>query len=223
MLLHAAPQRTYIRLQLCTAVSVATSYGGRLEYAECWAACLKSGSRIFPTGLTDEPCQCLIATPILSCSLLALSMQSVCSPGLPCSHYIFIQQQPSLLSFQLPPQGAPVIQVINNNNNNAEAGWIELDYSVAEFGLDWLKAAHTPPVVILRASFSQCNVAPRSLKLIRPWGHCQHVTPSLPERPCSKALFEFTFLAWHIMRQENDRENILLLYSANRDVFSLVF
>lgn len=35
MLLQAAPQRTYIRLQLCTAISVATSYGGSLEYAGC--------------------------------------------------------------------------------------------------------------------------------------------------------------------------------------------
>lgn len=198
---------TCCSMQLCTPVSDLSFalcchqlWREPWVFARCWAACLKTGCRIFPSGPAEEHCKCLIATPFLFSLLPASALQPVCSPWLPHSHYIFVQQQPSLLSFQLPPQGAPVIQVINNNNNNAEVSWIELDYSVAEFGLDWLKAAHIPPVVILRASFSQCNVTSCSLQPIGPWGLCQHATPSFPERPHFKALFEFTFLAHHIMR-----------------------
>lgn len=60
--------------------------------------------------------------------------------------------------------------------------------------IDWKQ--HIPPsVVILRPSFLQCNISLCSLESIRPWGHCQHTTPSVPERPPtpSKAWFEFCF------------------------------
>lgn len=169
---HTALQRTFTGL--CTASSDSASYGGP------WACRMLSSLPEIKdpphraNSLTFPMPNCKLR---LLCLLPALSLQSACSPGLPHSHYIFVQHQPPLLSFQLPPQGAPIIQVINNNNNNAEAGWIELDYSVAEFELDWLKAAHTPPAVILRASFSQCDVTPHSLKPTGPWGCCQHTQP----------------------------------------------
>lgn len=67
--------------------------------------------------------------PMPNCSPISLllvaglvSAARVLSRTATLSLYLCRAAALSLLSFQLPPQGAPVIQVINNNNNNAEAG-----------------------------------------------------------------------------------------------------
>lgn len=98
---------TCCSMQLCTGPVSDLSFA--LCYHQLWRepwVCQMlsslSGTRMqdLPLRANREHCKCLIATPFLFTLLPASSLQPVCSPCLPHSHYIFVQQQLSLLPFQ---------------------------------------------------------------------------------------------------------------------------